>query len=88
MHGCQIGSVYPTVLPGAQGVLAQHSWKFSGVLNGIDHETWDPCSDPLIPARFSADDLSGKRVRCCDARHVYTLHFACTFLAGQCAQLE
>jgi len=32
----------------------------AGVLNGIDTSVWNPETDPLIPARFSRDSLSGK----------------------------
>ncbi|MSR65009.1 MAG: glycogen synthase GlgA [Verrucomicrobiae bacterium] len=31
-----------------------------GILNGADYEHWNPEHDPLIPARYSANDLSGK----------------------------
>ena len=32
----------------------------SGILNGIDTAEWDPRHDPLIPATYSPDDLTGK----------------------------
>lgn len=35
--------------------------RFTGVLNGIDQSVWNPATDPGIAARFTADDLEGKR---------------------------
>jgi starch synthase len=32
----------------------------SGILNGVDYADWNPQTDPLIPARYGAEDLSGK----------------------------
>ncbi|MDD8020650.1 MAG: glycogen/starch synthase [Acidobacteriota bacterium] len=32
-----------------------------GLRNGLDTEEWNPAADPLIPANFSATDLSGKK---------------------------
>jgi starch synthase len=37
--------------------------RLVGVLNGIDQRAWDPDTDPLITAQYSADNLEGKR-RC------------------------
>lgn len=37
--------------------------RFTGILNGIDVEAWNPGCDPLIPCAYSVDDLTGK-ARC------------------------
>ena len=42
------------------GLLRARRNNLSGVLNGIDIIEYDPEHDPLIPANFTADDLSGK----------------------------
>ncbi len=34
--------------------------RFSGILNGIDQQMWDPATDPQIPETFTIDDSSGK----------------------------
>jgi starch synthase len=47
---------------GMEGVLFARRYRYSGILNGIDTTTWDPASDPYVPARFNASDLSGKQV--------------------------
>jgi starch synthase len=47
---------------GLQGVLAEQRSKLSGILNGIDRDIWDPRTDPIIPARYTPEDLSGKAV--------------------------
>jgi starch synthase len=45
---------------GMHGVLQERTADLYGITNGIDGDTWNPAADPLIPARYSADDLSGK----------------------------
>ena len=42
------------------GLLRAKHEHLSGVINGIDVKEYDPENDPLIPARYTADDLTGK----------------------------
>ncbi len=45
---------------GLDHLLRQRGRGFAGILNGVDYDEWDPSHDTLIPANYSADDLSGK----------------------------
>lgn len=45
---------------GLDGVVRERARDLTGVLNGIDYAEWDPATDALIPANYSADDLAGK----------------------------
>jgi len=45
---------------GLEAALAGRPEGIAGVLNPLDAALWSPASDPLLPARFDADDLSGK----------------------------
>ncbi|MBQ9942811.1 MAG: glycogen synthase GlgA [Clostridia bacterium] len=45
-----------------EGLLRARKHSLSGVLNGIDVGEYDPANDPLIPARYTVDDMSGKAV--------------------------
>jgi starch synthase len=42
--------------------LRARSTTVVGILNGVDYGEWNPERDPLIPARYSAADLSGKAI--------------------------
>ena len=48
---------------GLEGALRRRHDDFSGIINGIDYSEWNPETDPLIPARYSLRDMSGK-ARC------------------------
>jgi starch synthase len=45
---------------GMDGVLRSLGSRFSGILNGVDYSRWSPDCDVLLPACYSADDMSGK----------------------------
>jgi len=45
---------------GLDGVLRERAGDLHGVVNGIDYAVWNPETDGLIPATYSAADLSGK----------------------------
>ena len=47
---------------GLDGVLRERSASLHGVLNGIDTQVWNPGSDSLIPANYTAKNLAGKAV--------------------------
>ncbi|HTA40864.1 MAG TPA: glycogen synthase GlgA [Bryobacteraceae bacterium] len=44
------------------GLLQDRRDSLSGILNGVDYGQWNPETDPLVPAKYSATDLSGKRI--------------------------
>jgi len=48
---------------GLDGVIRQRADVVSGILNGVDPEVWSPATDPLLAARYGAEDLAGK-ARC------------------------
>ncbi len=47
---------------GLEGVLAKRKDDLFCQLNGIDYDVWNPEKDALLPATFSAKDLTGKEV--------------------------
>ncbi|HEY6419573.1 MAG TPA: glycogen synthase GlgA [Candidatus Binataceae bacterium] len=47
---------------GLEGVLRAKGNRFVGILNGADYHEWDPATDLMIPATFSARNPLGKRV--------------------------
>lgn len=47
---------------GLDPLLRAKASILSGILNGVDYGEWSPEADPYLPANYSAQDLSGKRV--------------------------
>ena len=52
----------PEYAHGMAPYLNDKGADYIGILNGVDYAQWDPATDKLIPARYSAADLSGKAV--------------------------
>lgn len=46
---------------GLEGVLQKYAGRLHGILNGVDYDAWNPSSDPLIPARYTPQNLNGKK---------------------------
>jgi len=53
---------------GLDGLLRDRSDALVGIINGIDVDVWNPASDPLLPANYTAKSLEGK-VACRSALH-------------------
>ena len=47
---------------GLDGVLRAVSYKFNGILNGIDADEWNPATDQYLPAHYEAGKLHGKTI--------------------------
>ena len=47
---------------GLHGVLSERADRYSGILNGIDTDVWDPQTDPMIAAHYSRRRPAGKAV--------------------------
>lgn len=47
---------------GLEGVVRMRANRLQGILNGVDYSEWSPERDKLIPMKYSAKDLAGKRI--------------------------
>lgn len=45
---------------GMDGVLRDRGESFSGILNGIDTDLWNPATDPCLAEPYDRHDMSGK----------------------------
>ncbi len=64
-------SLGPEMGGGVDDLLRRLGDRYSGIVNGIDTELWDPSTDATLPAMFSRDKMAGKAVCRADlaARH-------------------
>jgi starch synthase len=58
---------------GLDGVIAARHDRVIGIINGIDDEVWNPATDKLIHARYSADHLDIKKSDTADLRRAFGL---------------
>ena len=55
--------MYPYYAHGLDSILTNASWKLTGITNGIDVNTFNPETDPALPAHYNADTfVEGKAV--------------------------
>ncbi|MBK1724409.1 glycogen synthase GlgA [Thiocystis violacea] len=58
---------------GLDGLLRQIGNRFSGILNGIDYQVWDPASDPLILQTYDAERFEMKAENKLDVQREFGL---------------
>lgn len=46
---------------GMEDLLRQRRAVLHGILNGVDYRSWDPVTDGHVPARYSSENMAGKR---------------------------
>jgi len=46
---------------GLEGLLSHRKDRLTGVLNGIDHRTWDPANDPALPQNYDKNSFTLKQ---------------------------
>ncbi|MDE3181608.1 MAG: glycogen synthase GlgA [Acidobacteriota bacterium] len=47
---------------GLEGVLRNRSNRLTGILNGVDYDSWNPATDKLIPSTYTPSNLAGKQI--------------------------
>ncbi len=56
--------MYPYYAHGLDGILSDNAWKLTGITNGIDVSTFNPDTDPALPAHFNADTFQEGKAIC------------------------
>ena len=56
--------MYPYYAHGLDGVISGASWKLTGITNGIDTNTFNPETDPALPAHYNAETFRDGKAKC------------------------
>ncbi len=56
--------MYPYYAHGLDSVISGNSWKLTGITNGIDVGTFNPETDPNLPAHYNAETLKNGKAAC------------------------
>ena len=56
--------MYPYYAHGLDGVLSDAAWKLTGITNGIDTDTFNPATDPALPAHYDAQSFAEGKAAC------------------------
>ena len=56
--------MYPYYAHGLDGILANNSWKLTGITNGIDTNTFNPETAKALPAHFNAKTFVEGKAAC------------------------
>ena len=56
--------MHPYYAHGLDSVLSGAAWKLTGITNGIDVSTFNPETDPALPAHYNADTAPEGKAKC------------------------
>ena len=56
--------MYPYYAHGLDSILSAAAWKLTGITNGIDTNTFNPETDPALPAHFNAETFQEGKAAC------------------------
>ena len=56
--------MYPYYAHGLDGIISSAAWKLTGITNGIDTNTFNPETDPALPAHYNADTFKEGKAQC------------------------
>ncbi len=56
--------MYPYYAHGLDSVLSGNAWKLTGITNGIDTNTFNPETDPALPAHYNAESFVTGKAAC------------------------